>query len=86
MADNDAVADDSLELKKRARRRLVGAIALALLAIVVLPMVMDSEPRPASQDVQIRIPSQDGEQSGVRSAEKAAVSAPHAKIDNPPLL
>lgn len=86
MADNEAVADDSLELKKRARRRLVGAIALALLAIVVLPMVMDSEPRPASQDVQIRIPSQDGEQSGVRSAEKAAVSAPQAKIDNPPLL
>ncbi|HHW63868.1 MAG TPA: SPOR domain-containing protein, partial [Rhodocyclaceae bacterium] len=30
---------ENLEIKKRARRRLVGAVALALLAAVVLPMV-----------------------------------------------
>lgn len=52
-------ADDKTELQKRARRRLVGAIALALLAIIVLPMVMDQEPRPGNQDIQIRIPSLD---------------------------
>jgi DedD protein len=46
-------------LKKRARRRLVGAVALALFAVIVLPMVMDREPRPLSQDIQVRIPSQD---------------------------
>lgn len=55
MADKDT----QLELKKRARRRLVGAAALALLAAVVLPLVMDQEPKPVSQDVQIRIPNQD---------------------------
>ncbi len=55
MADNDS----QLELKKRARRRLVGAVALALLAAIVLPMVMDEEPRPLNQDIQIRIPNQD---------------------------
>ncbi|MDP1733254.1 MAG: SPOR domain-containing protein [Sulfuritalea sp.] len=48
-----------MQLKKRARRRLVGAVALALFAVIVLPMVMDREPRPSSQDIQVRIPSQD---------------------------
>lgn len=59
MTENTAVPDSDLQLKKRARRRLVGAIALALLAAIVLPMVMDHEPRPAPQDIQVRIPSQD---------------------------
>ncbi len=52
-------ADTQLPLKKRARRRLVGAIALAVLAAVVLPMVMDQAPQAPVQDVQIRIPGQD---------------------------
>lgn len=60
MADNEASLDEQTDLKKRARRRLVGASALALLAAVVLPMVMDHEPRPVNQDIQVRIPSQDG--------------------------
>lgn len=55
MAENDV----QLDLKKRARRRLVGAIALALAAAVILPMVMDSEQRPGSQELSIRIPSQE---------------------------
>ncbi|MBP9713638.1 MAG: SPOR domain-containing protein [Sterolibacterium sp.] len=56
---NPASADPQLHLKKRARRRLVGATALALLAVIILPMVMDQEARPPVQDIQIRIPSQD---------------------------
>jgi DedD protein len=55
--------DPGIDLKKRARRRLVGAVALALLAIIVLPLVMDSEPKQAGQDIQIRIPSQEAEPS-----------------------
>lgn len=51
--------DTQLQLKKRARRRLVGAVAFAGLAAVVLPMVMDEEPKQQVQDVQIRIPGQD---------------------------
>jgi len=56
----DASLDGQLDLKKRSRRRLVGAAALALLAAIVLPMVMDREPRQPAQDVQVKIPSQDG--------------------------
>jgi DedD protein len=52
-------SDANLQLKKRARRRLVGAIAFAGLAAVVLPMVMDEEPKQQVQDIQIRIPGQD---------------------------
>ena len=54
-----AEKDPQLETRKRARRRLVGAAALALVAAVVLPMVMDAEPRPLTEDIQIRIPNPD---------------------------
>jgi len=40
----------------RARRRLVGAVALVLAAVVVLPMVLDSEPVPVASDIPIVIP------------------------------
>lgn len=45
-------------LKRRGRRRLVGAVALVLLAIIVLPMVFDPEPRPGPT-VSVRIPAED---------------------------
>ena len=51
-----AIRDEELQLKKRARRRLVGAIALVLLIVVFLPMVLDSEPKPLNQDIAITIP------------------------------
>ena len=44
------------ELKRRARRRLVGAIVLALAAAVVLPMLLESDPKPFGDDVAIKIP------------------------------
>lgn len=55
MDDNDA----QLHLKKRARRRLVGAVFFVSVVAVALPMVMDHEPRQTVQDVEIRIPGQD---------------------------
>lgn len=74
--------DDNLELKKRARRRLVGAAALALLAAIVLPMVMDQEPRPLNQDVQIQIPRQDGDNFAARSiAPPPAVANPNTPAE-----
>lgn len=46
-------------LKRRGRRRLVGAVALVLLAVIVLPMVLDQEPRPPAPPVSVRIPGED---------------------------
>jgi DedD protein len=41
---NRNVSEDLLQLKKRARRRLVGAIALVLFALIVLWTALDSTP------------------------------------------
>jgi len=52
--------DQELEFKKRARRRLVGAVALVLLMIIVLPMILqDRTAQAPKQDVVVSIPSQD---------------------------
>ena len=45
-------------LKRRGRRRLVGAVALVLAAVIVLPMVFDPEP-PGAPPVSVRIPGED---------------------------
>jgi DedD protein len=46
-------------LKRRGRRRLVGAVALVLAAVIVLPMVFDPEPRGTGSPVSVRIPGED---------------------------
>lgn len=53
----DNQIDPALPEKKRARRRLVGAVAMTLALVIVLPMVLDAEPKPVSEDVVIHIPS-----------------------------
>jgi DedD protein len=58
-----ALDQQEIEFKKRARRRLVGAIALVLLMVTILPMILDdrsgSQPQ---QEIAITIPSQDDEE------------------------
>ena len=46
-------------LKRRGRRRLVGAVALVLAAVIVLPMVFDPEPRGTAPAVGVRVPAED---------------------------
>ena len=50
--------EESLALKKRARRRLLGAATFVLLAVTLLPMVMDNEPQ-RSKELEINIPGQE---------------------------
>ena len=72
------VEDPVLPEKKRARRRLIGAVALALAAIIGLPMLFDSEPKPLPDDIEIRIPSKDKMQlaDGAKPAEPAPPRKP----------
>jgi DedD protein len=57
MATRPEIADPAVdELKRRARRRLVGAVVLALAAAVMLPMLLESDPKPLGNDVSIQIP------------------------------
>ena len=78
-----SISDEEIQLRKRARRRLVGAIALVTVIAVFLPMVLDHEPKPVSQDVSIKIPSPD---AGVFTSKIVPVapgqkSAPAAKSE-----
>ena len=50
------VSDETLQLRKRARRRLVGAIALVAIVVLVVPWFIDSTPPPPLKDVEIVIP------------------------------
>lgn len=71
------LTDDELNLRRKARRRLIGAVALTLAVVVILPMVLDSEPKPTGQDIELRIPASDkvGEfVPGVAVSEVAGVS------------
>ena len=58
-SEQNAALDPALPQKKRARRRVAGALALCMAAAIVLPLVLDSEPRQVRDDVQVQIPSRD---------------------------
>jgi DedD protein len=76
---------------------LVGAIALVVLAVVVLPVVLDQEPRPVTQALTVEIPSQDGGPFNTRvlpplppppvvprkAAEDSAAARPESKAAEP---
>lgn len=83
-----AESEDVNSLKRRGRRRLVGAIALVLAAVIVLPMVFDSDPKGSAPPVSVRIPGEDEtgftpkvtpkgpEKPAPKPAEKAKEKAP----------
>lgn len=79
---------DEQIIKSRARRRLIGAIALALAVVVILPMVLDSEPRINGQDIDLRIPASDkvGEfVPGVALSEVLEAASQAESAVNPPV-
>ncbi len=68
---NESLREDPADdLKRIARRRLIGAVALLLLAIIILPLVLEDAPKPVSADIALQIPSRD---LAVRSNPEAAV-------------
>jgi DedD protein len=68
--DADAMLlDPTLPEKQRARRRLVGAIALVVAAVIVLPMVLDSHPKPVTDDISIDIPNRPAPRVAHKSPE-----------------
>ncbi len=60
------ISATELELKRRGRRRLIGAITIGMLAIVFLPMIFDREPKRSgqamkTQDISVQVPSKEGQ-------------------------
>jgi DedD protein len=67
------------ELRRRARRRLVGAVVLALGVAVVVPMLLETEQKPLGEDVSVKIPPIDDGKFVNRLSEnraKESASAP----------
>ncbi|BAN34728.1 sporulation domain-containing protein [Sulfuricella denitrificans skB26] len=57
MANQYAMSDEEVQLRRRARRRLIGAVTLVTVMVIALPMVLDGESRQSGQDIAINIPS-----------------------------
>jgi DedD protein len=84
-SDRAEDADDpAAALHVRTRRRLIGAAALLLAAIVVLPLVLDSTPRPIPEFVAIEIPSEKTPFTPKLGPNAVATPAPVASKDTAP--
>jgi DedD protein len=80
--------DDELNLRRKARRRLIGAVALTLAVVVILPMVLDSAPKSTGKDIDLSIPAPDkvGEFVPRVAVSEVAVTLPlagSAVVSNP---
>jgi DedD protein len=70
------------ELRRRARRRLIGAIVLALAAAVLVPMLLESDPKPLGEDVSVRIPPVDDSKFVSKLADKGKAPAEQPIVAN----
>lgn len=83
--ESDALLlDPTLPEKQRARRRLVGAIALVVAAVIVLPMVLDSHPKPVTDDIAIDIPNRPAHQAVAAGDDDASDVQAGVAHDEPP--
>lgn len=55
---NDPIAEQ-LEVRRKGRQRLIGAVVLALVAVVFVPMALDPEPRRDRAEPVLAIPPKD---------------------------
>lgn len=75
LADTQAQSEEALRV--RARRRLIGAVALVLTGVVVFPLIFETQPKPVASNMTLVIPSQN--QSGILPAPAASIPAAQAK-------
>lgn len=62
------VSDEEVQLRKRARRRLVGAVALVILVVALAPLVLDRAPKPSAQHIDVQMPPAGGQPGDAASA------------------
>ena len=84
-----------IELKRRGRRRLIGAATIGLLAVVFLPMIFDGESKRNStgstlkkQEISIQVPPKEGQPAlpTPTAAVPAPVTAPNPIAKPPPAV
>lgn len=88
--------EEEINLRRKTRRRLIGAIALTLVVVVLLPVIFDDEPVQDGEGmIELRIPDQDAApafqpkidlpEMDKMSSESAATSAAAAAMVETPL-
>ena len=78
-----ADSEEALQLKRRARRRLVGAIALVTFAVIILPLILDKEPGPPGPPLSVQIPSEASSGFSSRIVPTAPAAAPATPVPKP---
>ena len=92
--------EEEIQFRKRARRRLVGAVVLVVLVVAGVPLILPADkPQQDTQQIDIRIPSQDAtgyapkimpahsvEQPPPAAPEKPAITIPPAALNAAPAL
>lgn len=78
-----AEPQDVTTLKRRGRRRLVGSIALVLVAVIVLPWIFDQQPRQTAP-VSVRIPNEDESAFKPKAVPKPTPPAELPKVEAKP--
>jgi len=83
---------EASEIRRRGRRRLIGAVTLVVLAVVFVPMILDSEPRPKRNEAALEIPAKDTApplpapkavipvETGIQKPSAEATPAPKAEV------
>jgi len=81
LGDPESDAVEALRLRVRTRRRLIGAFALLLLVVIVVPTLLDPAPRPLPDNIPIDLPS-----DRTAFAPKPAAPAPEAPAEGAPAV
>ncbi|MDE1952416.1 MAG: SPOR domain-containing protein [Betaproteobacteria bacterium] len=76
-AQADGQAQSEEVLRVRARRRLIGAVALVLTGVVVFPLIFETQPKPVASTMSLVIPSQN--QASIVPAPTGSVPRADAK-------
>jgi DedD protein len=72
---------EALEVRRKGRRRLIGAFAIVIAMVVFLPMVLDPVPRQQKQELSLAIPAKDAVAPLPPPAERPA---PKDEVRTPP--
>lgn len=85
-AKSTELSATEIELKRRGRRRLIGAITIGLLGVVFLPMIFDSEPKrnvsgtaAKKQEISVQVPAKEGQPPLPTPSAAQTTSAPQPK-------
>jgi DedD protein len=81
-----AAPTDIAGLRRQARQRFIGAGVLVLVAVIGLPFILDSKPRPISPDITIEIPKTAPVQAAPAVASQPAAEIPAAAASAAPAM